>query len=529
MRNALTLNSKSFYNYIKIGSYVLLLASCTDVFGAKPLNIIYIMSDDHAQNMISCYDNRFGNTPNLDKFAAEGVRFTNSFVANSLSGPSRACLLTGKHSHKNGFSNNTDIFDGSQQTMPKLLQKAGYQTAMIGKWHLESSPTGFDYWEILQGQGNYYNPDFITINGKKRENGYVTDLITEKSIMWLENRIPDKPFCLFIHHKAPHRDWISKVEDLHTYEDKIFPLPANFYDDYIGRLAASTAEMRISKNMTFLYDLKVKDPSGKPNELDDLYNVGDSVGTYGRLSPNEKHEFKMFYDSIQQDLANQHLTGKAIIEWKYQRFLKDYLKTTKTLDDDIGLLMKYLKENGLLKNTLIVYTSDQGFYMGEHGWFDKRFMYEESLRTPLIMRLPDGFKTRGTIPQMVQNIDHAPTFLEIAGVKIPKDIQGVSYLPLLKGENPKNWRKSIYYHYSEYPAEHAVKRHYGIRTERYTLIHFYYDIDSWELYDLEKDPSNMKNQIENPKYARILKNLKNQLWNLQVKYDDPIRFKYPIR
>lgn len=512
----------------KVGSCFLLLSTSTIAHATKPLNIIYIMADDHTQQMISCYDQRFGNTPNIDRLAREGVRFTSSFVANSISGPSRACLLTGKHSHKNGFTTNSDRFDGSQQTMPKILQQAGYQTAMIGKWHLDSTPTGFDYWEILPGQGSYYNPDFISASGKHRENGYVTDIVTDKSIKWLEGRNPDQPFCLFVHQKAPHRDWISKIEDIHAYEDKVFPLPANFYDDYTGKLAASTAEMKVSTDMNFLYDLKVLDPSGAKCDNDNLFYDKNPSGIYNRMDDATKKAFKHFYDSIQTDLSSRHLSGKALIEWKYQRYIKDYLKTTKTLDDNIGRLLTYLEKNNLLENTLIVYTSDQGFYMGEHGWFDKRFMYEESLRTPLVMRLPKSLKAHGTIPQMVQNIDHAPTFLDIAGVKIPSDIQGTSYLPLLKAEKPANWRKAIYYHYQEYPAEHAAKRHYGIRTERYKLIHFYNDVDTWELYDLKTDPTEMHNQIANPKYANLMKTLKKQLYSLQVKYDDPIRFKYPL-
>ena len=441
--------NKSYSNYSKIGGCVLLfIGSPAAAWSAKPLNIIYIMSDDHTQQMISCYDNRFGNTPNIDRLAHEGVRFANSFVANSISGPSRACMLTGKHSHKNGFATNTDTFDGSQQTMPKLLQAAGYQTAIVGKWHLESTPTGFDYWEVLPGQGSYYNPDFITKNGTKREKGYATDLITDKSISWLEHRDSQKPFCLFIHHKATHRNWMTKLEDRYAYENKTFPLPANFYDDYNGRLAAGTAEMRISKDMDWLYDLKVQDPMGYESRLAQLYNNGDSIGTYGRMDNAEKKIWKQFYDSIQQDLNRQKLSGTKLLEWKYQRYMKDYLKTAKTLDDNIGRLLDYLKTNGLLENTLIVYTSDQGFYVGEHGWFDKRFMYEESMRTPLVMRLPKTFKHRGfVVPQMVQNIDHAPTFLNLAGAKIPGDIQGTSYLPLLKGEKPANWRKALYYHF----------------------------------------------------------------------------------
>ncbi len=517
------------YNKLTIGLgtiVALSLSACSEKQEQKPLNIIYIMSDDHTEQMISCYDDRFGYTPHIDRLAAEGVRFTNSFVANSISGPSRACMLTGKHSHKNGKINNEDYFDGNQQTMPKLLQAAGYQTAMIGKWHLESNPTGFDYWEILPGQGDYYHPEFITPDGVHKEQGYVTDIITDKSIQWLENRKKDDPFCLFVHHKATHRNWMAKLQDLEAYEDKEFELPENLFDGYEGRLAAATAEMQIDRHMTFRYDLKVSDPSGEVHPLDILYNKGDSLGTYGRLLPEEKQQWNAFYDSIDIDFRNKRPEGKELVKWKYQRYLKDYLKTVKALDDNIGRLLHYLEVNDLLENTLIVYTSDQGFYMGEHGWFDKRFMYEESLRTPLVMRLPQRLKARGVIAEMIQNIDHAPTFLEIAGIEIPKDIQGESYLSLLKGETPENWRKSVYYHYQEYPAEHAVKRHYGIRTAQYKLIRFYHDIDAWELYDLNADPKEMNNLIRDPNYRITFEELKLQLQELQEKYDDPIRLNY---
>ncbi|MEA4983536.1 MAG: sulfatase [Paludibacter sp.] len=528
MSEMLNKMSKNHSLLIKLSGSVLFLTSFTSSLPGKPLNIIYIMSDDHTQQMISTYDKRFGKTPNIDRLAEEGVKFTNSFVANSISGPSRACMLTGKHSHKNGFATNHDYFDGSQPTMPKILQANGYQTAMIGKWHLESEPTGFDYWEVLPGQGHYYQPEFITKEGLKTDTGYVTDLITDKSIAWLERRDEMKPFCLFVHHKATHRNWMSKLEDLHAYEDKTFPLPANFYDEYADRKAAQTAEMKIDRHMTCYYDLKVADPSGTSHPLDLWYNQGDTAGTYGRMLPNEKKIWNQFYDSVQVEFSKQNLSGTALVEWKYQRYLKDYLKSAKSLDDNIGRLLDYLEKEGLLENTIIVYTSDQGFYMGEHGWFDKRFMYEESLRTPLLIRLPKSFKMQGkTISQMVQNIDHAPTFLDIAGINITEDIQGVSYLPLLKGKCPTGWRKAIYYHYQEYPAEHAVKRHYGIRTERYKLIHFYNDIDYWELYDLKNDPTEMHNLINDPNYTSLRISLSKQLFTLQEKYDDPIRFKYP--
>ncbi|MDD4428278.1 MAG: sulfatase [Paludibacter sp.] len=515
--------------FLKVSGGLCLLVSSASAVYAKPLNIIYIMSDDHTEQMISAYDQRFGYTPHIDRLAKEGVRFTNSFVANSISGPSRACLLTGKHSHKNGFATNYGHFDGNQQTVQKILRENGYQTAMIGKWHLESEPVGFDYWEILPGQGYYYQPEFITKEGVKTESGYVTDLITDKSIKWLQSRDTKKPFCLFVHHKATHRNWMPHVDDLQAYEDRNFPLPENFYDDYADREAAKKAEMSIDKHMTFYYDLKVPNPNGLRSNLDVWYNRGDTAGSYGRMLPYEKKIWNHFYDSIAVDLQNRNLSGKDLAEWKYQRYLKDYLKTAKSLDDNIGRLYDWLEKEGLLENTIIIYTSDQGFYMGEHGWFDKRFMYEESMRTPLVMRLPKHFGKRGRdIRQMVQNIDHAPTFLNIAGVKIPKDIQGVSYLPLLKGKKPASWRKALYYHYQEYPAEHAVKRHYGIRTERYKLMHFYHDIDKWEMYDLKNDPAEMHNLIDDPDYQCLKDSLKKQLLDLQVKYDDPIRSRYPM-
>ena len=487
----------------------------------KPLNIVYIMTDDHTAQMMSCYDTRFAHTPNLDRIAEGGVKFTNSFVANSLSGPSRACMLTGKHSHKNGFTDNTRTFNGSQQTMPKLLQKAGYQTAMIGKWHLESTPTGFDYWEVLPGQGDYYNPDFITPEGTVHKQGYVTNIITDLSLDWLQNkRDKEKPFCLFIHHKAIHRNWMADTCHLALYEDKEFPLPANFYDDYKGRPAAASQEMNIAKDMDLIYDLKMLHP-GKDSKLKDLYEQ-----FYGRMDADQKAAWDKHYEPIITAFYKAGLKGKDLAYWKYQRYMRDYLKTVKSLDDHVGYVLDYLEKEGLMDNTLIVYTSDQGFYMGEHGWFDKRFMYEESMRTPLIMHLPHGFDKRGEVPQMVQNIDYAPTFLELAGAPVPADIQGVSLVPLLKGEDPENWRKSLYYHYYEYPAEHMVKKHYGIRTGRYKLIHFYNDIDEWELYDLKEDPNEMHNMYMQEATGEIVKELKTELKNLQEQYDDPIRFEY---
>lgn len=487
----------------------------------KQYNIVYIMTDDHTAQMMSCYDHRYMETPNLDRIAADGVRFTNSFVANSLSGPSRACMITGKHSCANKFYDNTTcVFDASQQTFPKLLQQAGYQTALVGKWHLESLPTGFDFWQIVPGQGDYYNPNFITQdNDTIQKHGYITNLITDDALNWMDTRREkDKPFCLLIHHKAIHRNWMADTCNLALYEDKTFPLPDNFFDDYQGRPAAAAQQMSIVKDMDMIYDLKMLRPD-KKSRLKSLYEY-----FLGRMDEGQRAAWDKFYGPIIDDFYKQNLQGKELANWKFQRYMRDYMKTVKSLDDNVGRVLDYLKEHDLLDNTLVVYTSDQGFYMGEHGWFDKRFMYEESMRTPLIMRLPKDFRRKGDITEMVQNIDYAPTFLQLAGVEVPADIQGLSMLPLLKGEKPAGWRDALYYHFYEYPAEHMVKRHYGVRTERYKLIHFYNDIDEWELYDLQSDPTEMNNIYGQPGTEELTKELKAKLAALQEEYNDPVRF-----
>ncbi len=523
-------------------------------------NIVYIMTDDHTAQMMSCYDTRFVETPNLDRIARDGVRFTRSFVANSLSGPSRACMLTGKHSHKNGFTNNEHgIFDGSQQTMPKLLQKAGYETCLIGKWHLVSTPTGFDYWEILPAQGDYYNPSFIHQDGTRSvDSGYVTRLITDKAIEWMNHHLATgsasggspatspKPFALFVHHKACHRAWLPALEDLRLYEDKTFALPPEFHDDYATREAAGKTEMEIGKDMDIVYDTKM---FVSPEETPRTRLSGSYQGMIGRLSKAERKQYDDFYVPLSRQFYQKWGTDynflpvqasssvadsrdAELLEWKYQRYMRDYAKVVHALDQEVGRVLDYLQEKGLLDNTLIVYTSDQGFYMGEHGWFDKRFMYEESLSTPLVMRLPKGLERRGDINEMVQNIDYAPTFLDLAGAPIPEDIQGVSLLPLLKGKAAtkqdkvavKNWRDAVYYHYYEYPAEHDVRRHYGLRTDRYKLIHFYgHDVNAWELFDLKNDPHELHNLYGQPGYEVVQHQLHHRLELLQIQYDDPQR------
>lgn len=487
------------------------LVSCGDKSkeAEKPLNIVYIMSDDHSYQTISAYDSRFIKTPNIDRIAQKGMRFVNSYVENSISGPSRACLLTGKFSHANGFYDNATKFNGEQQTFPKLLQAAGYQTAIIGKWHLITDPTGFDYWDIVPGQGQYYNPEFIR-NGEKRvEQGYVTDITTDLALGWLDkNRNNGKPFCLLIHNKAPHRAWEPDIQDLGYYDNADIPIPETFYDDYSTREAAQKQKMSIAIDMRVSGDLKVTDPELQPRPT--------------RRAPEQQQEWDAYYNKITDQFIAANLSGKELAEWKYKRYMSDYLGVINSVDRNVGRVIDYLENNGLMENTVIIYTSDQGFYMGEHGWFDKRFMYEESFRTPLLVYYPGGKK--GDVTELVQNIDHAPTFLDIAGVEIPEDIHGESMKEIFKGKKVKDWRNSLYYHYYEHPGEHFVARHYGIKMDNYKLIHFYYDIDEWELFNLNDDPKELNNIYGKPGTEEITAKLKKEMLRLQELYDDPVRF-----
>jgi arylsulfatase A-like enzyme len=464
-------------------------------------NIIYIMSDDHASHAMSCYGSKINKTPNLDRIANGGMHFTNSFCTNSICAPCRAVVLTGKYSHINGkIDNSRKAFDGTQQTFPKLLQKAGYQTAMIGKWHLRSDPTGFDYWNVLPGQGLYYNPVMIEMGERKKYTGYVTDIITDHALKWLKERDPNKPFCLIYHHKAPHRNWQPGPKYLSMYDDVTMPEADNLFDDYANRgRAAKEQDMTIAKTMNDS-DLKLTAPRN--------------------LNPEQKKLWDTEYDPKNEAFRKANLQGKDLVRWKYQRYIKDYLRCIASVDDNVGRVLDYLDESGLAKNTIVVYTSDQGFYLGDHGWFDKRFMYEESLRMPLVVCYPKEIKPGSVSDDIVLNLDFAATFLDYAGVPIPDDIQGESMRAVLRGKTPKNWRTSMYYHYYEYPAVHSVKRHYGVRTQRYKLIHFYNDIDEWELYDLKKDPREMRSVYNDPAYADIVTELKAELKRLRRKYKD---------
>ncbi len=472
-------------------------------------NIVVILTDDHAVNAIGAYGSKYGATPNLDRLAKEGALFNRAFVVNSICGPSRAVLLTGKYSHMNGMRDNRDRFDASQDVFPARLKQSGFQTAWIGKWHLVSSPQGFDYWNIFPGQGLYYNPDMISMNGDiTKHNGYGTDIVTNMTINWLDKRDESKPFFVVVGHKAPHRTWMPDTTDLGKFDHINFPLPKNFYDPYTKRIAAGMQDMSIEKTMKLGYDLKMKsDPDVT------------AASFIKRMSPEQRKKWNNYYDKVEADFLKKKLTGKALTEWKYQRYMRDYYSTTLSLDRNIGKILAYLDKNNLTKNTIVVYTSDQGFYMGEHGWFDKRFMYEESMRTPLIIRYPGVLKPGTVSNQLISNVDFAPTFLDVAGVAIPKQIQGLSMMPLLRDVN-SSIRTSVYYHFYEFPGEHSVLKHFGIRTSRYKLIRFYDHKNFWELYDLQKDPHEMKNLYGQKKYEAITADLKNQLQQLCIENKD---------
>ena len=476
-------------------------------------NILFIMSDDHAFQAISAYGTGLNQTPNIDRLATEGAIFTRACVTNSICAPSRAVLLTGKHSFMNGKVDNRMPFDWDQPNFPKLMQANGYQTAMIGKIHLDGIPQGFDFSMVLPGQGQYYNPDFL-VNGEKiRIEGYCTEIITETMLDWLKNkRDPNKPFCALYHQKAPHRNWLPAPKYLNLYDSVTFTPPANFYDDYSNRgRAAKEQEMKIDGHARWGHDFKlIVNPDGDTTEF---YN------DIKRMNPQQRADWMAAYEDENQQFLKNMPAGKELALWKYNRYIKDYLRCIKSVDDGVGEVLKYLDEAGLAENTIVVYTSDQGFYLGEHGWFDKRFMYEESFRTPLLIRYPKEIKPGTKIDKLVQNLDFAPTFLDYAKIEIPRDMQGESFRKLVSGETGE-WRDAVYYTYYEYPAEHMVKRHYGIATERYKLIHFYYDIDEWEMYDLQTDPQEMKNIYNDPAYSDAQKMLHEKLAELRTKYGD---------
>ena len=489
-------------------------------------NIILIMADDHARQAISCYGSQINQTPNIDRLANEGIRFDNSFVTNSICAPSRAVILTGKYSHINGLKDNRDRFNGNQMTFPKLLQKAGYQTAMIGKWHLKTIPQGFDTWKILPGQGDYYNPRFIEEGDTLKYEGYVTNLVTDFAIRTLDEFDKEKPFCLLYFHKAPHRNWMPDTKHLTMYDDVDIPLPHTFFDDYKSRSAAASEQDMKVINLFNSMDMKIH-----ISEDEEQYSGGKKSFTnqapkwwanvYNSLTDEQRKAWDAAYEPKNKAFLEANLSGVELAKWKYQRYIKDYLRCVASVDDNIGRLLDYLDQKGLADNTIVIYTSDQGFFLGEHGWYDKRFMYEESMGMPLLVRYPKEISPGTKSDELVMNLDFCPTILDYAGIKVPDDVQGESLRSLLQGETPDNWRQSIYYHYYEYPhGWHDVKKHYGIRTKKFKLIHYYDDIEANELYDLEKDLHELNNIYGDSHIVKIQEELENELANLRKYYQD---------
>jgi len=521
---------------IIVVSFVFLSISCSSETDNRP-NILFIMSDDHAYQAISAYDKRLINTPNIDRIADDGILFSNASVTNSICAPSRAVILTGKHSHINGKIDNLAKFDDSQITFPQLFQKAGYQTAMFGKLHFGNNPKGFDDFLILPGQGSYINPLFL---GKDKDtiiNGHVTDIITDLTLNWFKSkRDESKPFLMMYLHKAPHRPWWPTPEKFAEFYEKKFPEPETLFDDYSNRgTAAKTAEMNILKHMQYMHDSKIRPETMEimsdvePKMIytrDDgtitTPSVGRFNGPYGRMNESQRRKYDITIDKINDDFKNNWPKMNDIekMKWKYQRYMQDYLATISSVDDNVGRVLDYLEETGLDKNTIVVYTSDQGFYLGEHGWFDKRFIYDQSFKTPLLIKWPNVIKPGITNDELVQNLDYAQTFLEAAMIDIPDDMQGESLIPLLKGNSQEWTRDAVYYHYYEYPSVHMAKRHYGIVNKDFKLVHFYFDVDEWELYDRLNDPNEMNNVYNDPNYKDVVEALTLELSDLRKKYKD---------
>lgn len=508
--------------------FLVAVAACRPQEAKKRPNIIVIMTDDHAKNAVSAFGSKMINTPNIDRIGKEGIKFNNAFVTNALCGPSRAVILTGKYSHINGFRDNQSVFDNRQMTFIKLLKESGYFTAVVGKWHLVTEPTGFDYWNILIDQGTYYNPDFVEMGDTTRKVGYTTDLVTDEALKLLDRRTDDQPFCLLLHQKAPHRNWMPNFKHFGMFDNDTIPLPDTFFDDYSTRSDAARdqdmeiADMFRSSDMKLILPAGMKDPgSGGGNGVD---GAKIWAADYERFNEEQKKLWDAYYKPISDAFYKKDLKGEELEKWMYERYIKDYLACVASVDENIGRLLDYLENRKMLDNTFIIYTSDQGFFLGEHGWYDKRFMYEESLGTPLVMRYPQRMAGGLESDQLVLNLDLAPTILEAAGLEVPADMQGRSLLPLMSTTPQKEWRKSIYYHYYEFPyGWHNVKKHYGIRTDRYKLIHFYNDIDAWELYDLQADPKEINNIYDDPNRKELVDSLKRELGRLREEFGDTVR------
>ena len=503
---------------------VLLLAAFTanlSAFAAadRP-NIVFIFSDDHAVQSIGAYGSKINQTPNIDRLAEEGSVFLHSFCANSICGPSRASILTGKHSHLNGFRRNGERFDGSQTTFPKIMRGAGYQTALVGKWHLSSDPTGFQYWEILPGQGSYYNPDFLQMDGsRKRYTGYCTDIVTDRALKWLdEDRDKSKPFILLCQHKAPHRNWSPALRHLSMFDGKDVPEPDSLFDDYSGRTPLlKENEMSLENHFHWGHDAKFRGDNLYPDHFKGLGN-----GQYRRMNAEQRAAWDAQYEPENQAFLAKMKAGalsqKDIVRWKYQRYIKDYLRTIAAVDESVGRILDYLDENGLRENTVVIYSSDQGFYLGEHGWYDKRWMFEESLKMPFLVRWPGVIAPGTKSTALIQNIDYAPTFLDVADIPIPEEMQGRSLLPVFKNDAPSDWRDAIYYAYYENASAHAVPIHDGIRTQDHKLM-FFPRGQQWQLFDLAQDPQEMQSVHADPQYRTVFQALQKRYRDLRKFYE----------
>ena len=503
---------------------ILLVCHKQSIADQKP-NIVFIFSDDHAPHAIGAYNGWLKSvnpTPRIDELAKQGMLFEKSFCTNSICGPSRAVIMTGKHSHKNGFMNNGNTFNWNQQTFPKILRKAGYTTALYGKSHLKGNPKGFDDWKVLPGQGDYYNPDLITPKGRVRIDGHCTDVVTDLAVEWLKTgRDKTKPFMLMVQHKAPHRNWMPALRHLPLYDDVKIPEPTTLFDKWEDNAPpARHQELEIDRHMDINYDLFLDltaDYEGAPSQKRQDRSAWRNMK---KMTKDQLSSWRAFYGPRDKAFHEANLSGKELVRWKFQRYAKNYLRCVRGVDDSVGKIQDTLKNLKLDDNTVVIYSSDQGFYIGDHGWYDKRWMYEESLMMPLIVKWPGVTKPDSRSVQMVQNLDYAQTFLEMAGAEIPSNMQGRSLVPILKNGKADDWRKSIYYHYYEYPSVHMIPRHYGIRTERYKLIHFYQFGNEWEMYDLKEDPDELTNIYGKADKKSLQKDLKEQLVAIRKFYDD---------
>ncbi|MGB0609887.1 MAG: sulfatase family protein [Verrucomicrobiales bacterium] len=508
-----------------LSAFSLLLFCHQQTSGDQKPNIVFIFSDDHAPHAIGAYNGWLKSvnpTPRIDELAKQGMLFEKSFCTNSICGPSRAVIMTGKHSHKNGFMNNGNTFNWNQQTFPKILRKAGYTTALYGKSHLKGNPKGFDDWKVLPGQGDYYNPDLITPKGRVRIDGHCTDVVTDLAVEWLKaGRDKTKPFMLMVQHKAPHRNWMPALRHLPLYDDVKIPEPATLFDKWEDNAPpARHQELEIDRHMDINYDLFLDltaDYEGTPSQKRQDRSAWRNMK---KMTKDQLSSWRAFYGPRDKAFHEAKLSGKELVRWKFQRYAKNYLRCVRGVDDSVGKIQDTLKDLKLDDNTVVIYSSDQGFYIGDHGWYDKRWMYEESLMMPLIVKWPGVTKPDSRSDQMVQNLDYAQTFLEMAGAEIPANMQGRSLVPILKNGKADNWRKSIYYHYYEYPSVHMVPRHYGIRTERYKLIHFYQFGNEWEMYDLEEDPDELTNIYGRADKKSLQIDLEQQLKAIRKFYDD---------